>query len=363
MKLAYISTNTVNGGSEVLMLQSAAHLADFYETYLFTKYDIEVEFQNKKLKHINYYQKLTLFSKFRNRIKRETVDLRCTLDKIKPSLVIISQGSPLASLKEMEMCISLKLNFVVINQLVCEYHWLDFRDTVLERFINCYQKASKIFFVSQQNESLFKQFFGSDVNTFQINNPVSTKNTDYVPYPEIKDNYQIAYVGRYEFFHKGLDLLIESLRDPKWKERNVNFNFFGNGPHKLILQNQIKRYNLYFCSVNDYTTDIRKVWEKNHLAILTSRFEGKSISITESMSFGRACILTDVGGASEQIEDGISGCLIKHFNIESISETLEIAWQRRNDWEVMGQNARQKYLQDNKVDVIDIFNDQLIKLV
>jgi glycosyltransferase involved in cell wall biosynthesis len=356
MHIVFISTNSIYGGSEILMLRSAVEFSKQFEVSVFTRYDHYTFVNKTSLNFINYFSKNNLKSKLINKIKGKSSDLKINLIKIKPQYVIISQGGPLSSLKEMEICISLKLPFVIINQLVCEYHWLEYKDNMFPRFKVAYSKSDLLFFVSKQNEDLFKQFFGKEFVSKQINNPVSLESKFYLEYPDDTEVYKIAYVGRYEFYHKGLDLLLEVLKQPIWLKRNVKFNFYGKGPHQNILKDIIERNRLSFCHVYEYTEDLLQVWSKNHISILPSRFEGKSLSITESMSYGRAAIITNVGGAKEQIDDMISGFICKNFSYDSLNNTLEKAWDLRNEWKSMGINARKKYLKENQVNPVFLLN-------
>ena len=348
-KVVFISTNSIYSGSEVLMLKTAKLLSEFLEIFVFTKYNCnQLRIKNSNINFLYPLKKQTFLNRLKNKFLNKTVDFKLNLIKIKPSLVIISQGSPLASLNEMEICIQLNIKFIVINQLVCEFHWSQIYDSLYLRFQNAYSHANTIYFVSNQNEELFKMLFGPIFSSKQINNPLSIDNCDYLEFPDT-NVFKIAFVGRIEFFHKGLDLLIQVLKNPNWKKRNIQFNFYGEGPHKLLLLDLIDRYELNFCILNEHTNDLIKVWNENHLAILPSRFEGKSLSISEAMSVGRGVIATNVGGVEEQIEDNKSGFICPSFTVESLSETLERAWENRNDWKEIGKNARVKFIKDNQI--------------
>ena len=362
-KIVFVSTNSIYSGSEVLMLNTARLLSSDLDVLIFTNYNCEDFIKNKS--NIQYFctsNKHTFINKLKNRVLNIIEDLKLSLIKIKPDVVIISQGSPLGSLIEMEICIQLNLRFIVINQLVCEYHWSQLTDNLFLKLQKAYFKAESVFFVSKQNEELFTVMFGSTFVPKQINNPVAINYKEFLSYPST-NIFKIAFVGRIEFYHKGLDLLIEVLRNPIWYSRNVEFNFYGSGPHEKILIDLISRYGLKFCNVKSHTNDLIGVWSENHLAILPSRFEGKSLSISEAMSVGRGVIATNVGGVSEQIEDCVSGFICENFTIESLTVTLERAWENRRDWELIGKNARDKFLNDNHFSPEEVFSNHLKELL
>ena len=349
MNISFISSNSIYGGSEILAHNTAIVLSYSHNVIFFSRYDSSrIKETNSNINYINYFQKTKFIKKIKNKILNKSNDLKLNLIKIKPDLVIISQGSPLGSLLEMEICIHLNLRFIVINQLVCDYHWSQLTDNLFLKLQKVYHKAKSIFFVSKQNEELFKVFFGDNFIFKQINNPVSINSNEYLTYPST-DTYKIAFVGRIEFYHKGLDFLIEVLRNPVWNTRNIEFNFYGTGPHEKILLELLERFKLTFCNIKGHTNDLVSLWNENHFAILPSRFEGKSLSLSEAMSVGRGVIATNVVGVQEQIEDNKSGFICPNFTVESLSETLERAWGNRNDWKEIGINARFKFMQNNKI--------------
>ncbi|MHC5830971.1 MAG: glycosyltransferase, partial [Nostoc sp.] len=67
--------------------------------------------------------------------------------------------------------------------------------------------------------------------------------------------------------------------------------------------------------------------------------EGLPIALVEAMMCGRPAIATDVGGIPEVLEDNITGFLAGSTSFKEIDEALERAWQRRYDWEKIGEKA------------------------
>jgi glycosyltransferase involved in cell wall biosynthesis len=67
--------------------------------------------------------------------------------------------------------------------------------------------------------------------------------------------------------------------------------------------------------------------------------EGNALSLIEAMICGRMPITTDVGRASELIDEGVSGFVAPASTPRLVDEVLERAWQRRHDWQAIGQEA------------------------
>ena len=92
-------------------------------------------------------------------------------------------------------------------------------------------------------------------------------------------------------------------------------------------------------SYGGFSNDIESLWSQHHALLLPSRMEGNALSLIEAMMCGRMPITTDVGRASELIDDGKSGFIAPAATPKLIDEVLERAWQRRHDWQAMGQEA------------------------
>lgn len=355
--IVFVSNNSQFGGSEILWFELAKNLSKQYRVTAFVNYDHPTlsSQANRDLEIINRNSRLSRFEKVKNLFftKNKQTDLKLFLLKNKPNIVVFSLGAPFVSLKEMEMLVSINQKFVTINQLISEIHWLGLNEKNYTRFVAAYKSSVMNYFVSEENLLRFTNMIGDSGRNEVVQNPVSRKSSKSIPYPDSTSYFNLAFVGRFEFYHKGLDLLLTVLEHPEWKKRNVIFNFYGDGPHRVILEDWIERKELNFCKVHSFEEDISEIWQKNQILISPSRFEGKSLSITEAGYYGRCTVATNVGGAMDQIEDGITGYIIPDLTIVSISYILNKVWDQRSKWREMGELARQKYIKEYKLDPIE----------
>lgn len=349
-KILYISTNHIYGGSEKLWMSSAKEASKNYFVTAFVHYQSDFIDDLQIKNGIKIYKSTFNESKFKGWLRTRfsgSLDLKLILLRDKPDLVIINEGGVFSSFKEMTLCKQLNIPYIVLNGLVSDFHWFAVENAFYERFIYLYESARKVIFVSDQNKELFSEMLVPIKNTLVVKNPVSYYYETSRNYPETS-HYNIAFVGRLEFFHKGLDLLIHALQDSKWLNRNVTFNFYGDGPHRDILKYKIKTNKLIHCLVHESNYDFKSIWSFNHIAIHTSRFEGKSLSITEAMYNKRAIIMTNVGGVSELIVEGLNGFIANEVTLEGVKNTLERAWMNRDRWHEMGIKSREVYDRLNK---------------
>ena len=258
--------------------------------------------------------------------------------KWRPHLVVISQGNNADGLNIMQFCIENNLNYCTISQAVYEGGW---PNSVMVNFMQKgFTNAVANYFVSEANLRLTTLQICADVkNARVIRNPFNVNYNNILPFPDTA-NFKIACVARYEFYAKGQDVLLEVMNDKKWKERNFFVTFYGKGPNEDNIRRLINYFNLKNVSIGGHkSTD--DIWRENHALILPSRFEGLPLALVEAMLAGRFGIVSNVSGNREVFVDGESGFLAEAPKAEYLDQAMERAWQRRHDWEIIGEVAKQ----------------------
>lgn len=253
-----------------------------------------------------------------------------------PSLAIISQGINFDGLKLAHQCLLLKIPYVIISQKAVDFYWphQNDRTMMLETLLN----AKKSYFVSHHNLRLTEEQFGKRLPNGQvIFNPVKLSG-EIVPYPAANENYKLACIGRLFLLDKGQDILIRILAEQKWRDRPVMVSFIGKGVDEQALKDMAALLNVTNVEFRGQVEDIGNMWIDYHALLLPSRCEGLPLSMVEAMSAGRPVIISDAGGNTELVDEGITG-YIGYANEESFGDAMERAWQNRNDWEQIGKNA------------------------
>jgi glycosyltransferase involved in cell wall biosynthesis len=368
MNLFYISTNSIWSGSEILWYESAREfLNQANQVSIATKYD------HKKINEIksilttfvdlrNRYSTLSSWEKYLNSIHQFFFEKDCLKDAIiraKPDLIIISQGDIISSADIFELCIELNVRFITVTQLVCDVHWLWLNDHLQKRLKAAYEKALKNFFVSEENLKAHKFIFAYSYNNTQLIFNPSAISVQDIEYPKNEKGYSIAFVGRIECFHKGLDILIKVLNCKKWKSRPVEFNLYGTGPHNSIIEQQLSLFQIDNVHLKGYTDNITEVWEKNQLLIMPSRMEGQSLALIEASYCNRGAVVTNVGGVTEIVENNSTGFIANGPTPESLDEAMERAWNERDNWEFIGLAAGRKIRESRPSDAVQYFNNNV----
>lgn len=269
-----------------------------------------------------------------------------SLFNIKPDLVIYI-GTAYSIAEEKELLNLLKksgIPYILNIQLNFEFNYPGTRAATVIR--EAYRGARELFFVSHRNMETAKRHLAMDIpNASVIRNPVNLQDISSVAWPADKE-VQFAMVGNLLTIHKGQDIALETLSRPHWAERNWHLNIYGQGPDLEYLKQLAACYRLTDrISFHGKVTDIRAVWEKNHLLLMPSLMEGMPLAIVEAMLCARPVVATDVGGHTEWIEDGKEGFIAAAPTISSFTSALEAAWQQMDRWQEMGQAARKKALQ------------------
>jgi glycosyltransferase involved in cell wall biosynthesis len=211
--------------------------------------------------------------------------------------------------------------------------------------LGAYQRASQVFFVSQRSRVIAeRQLCHAIPNTSVIRNPVNMTGTGLLPLPS-SSMPALAVVGNLIVSHKGQDILLAVLQTSKWRSREWVLNIYGDGPDKGYLQELVNYYRLGDRVVfHGRVEDIRRVWEENHLLVMPSHMEGMPLAMVEAMLCGRPCVATDVGGAMEWIEDGLSGFIAEAATERMLDRALERAWGVKDQWGEIGARAHERAL-------------------
>ena len=261
------------------------------------------------------------------------------LKRIKPAMVVISQGDNFDGLEYADICIELDLPYVIISQKASDSVWQHGKQRQMMQTMYTQAKAS--FFVSQHNLSLTEAQIGYSLpNAEVVRNPHRAVISASLPYPKIEnDRFKIACVARLWILDKGQDILLRVLAQDKWQNRHVHISFFGAGVDRDALIDMAKLLELKNVSFPGFVENIVDIWHHHHALIMPSRAEGLPIALVEAMMCGRVAIATDVGGVAEVVDNDITGFIATGVSFQEIDRVLERAWQCRYEWEDMGKAA------------------------
>ncbi len=211
---------------------------------------------------------------------------------------------------------------------------------------SAFQHAEKNFFISNRTIRITERQLAVHIpNAFVVRNPVNMQNINSIAYPPLNGTIHFAIVGLLVVAHKGQDMVLEVLSQRQWETRNWHLNIYGSGVDEFFLKKLILHYGLENrVTLHGKVDNIQELWAKNHLLLLTSLMEGMPLAVVEAMLCGRPSVVTDVGGHTEWIEDNQEGFVADAPSVSSIEKTIERAWQKKEEWQAIGEKARTKAL-------------------
>lgn len=373
LRFVFISSNVTWGGSEDLWSEAAISLAraghrvtayknkfnpgEGSEPRLHTLGCRLIELAKFPFLPRFFYYFLVALN-YRVNFAFQAIKLYCSLAlRRKPDLVIVSQGGNHDGFVFAQVCMRLKLPFVMISQKATDLYWpIDSRRAYIAGVIRA---ARHLFFVSEHNVRLTEEQFGMKLDRATVvRNPFKVDYDRRPPWPGTDLGYRFACVGRLFPKEKGQDLVLRVLARDKWRRRPVSLTFFGHGEQRRGLEEMATFLGLENVRFAGFADDIDALWAQHHALVLPSRAEGLPLVLVEAMLCGRVAIVTDVAGNSEVLDDGETGFLAAAPTEDALDEAMERAWQHRDEWPEMGKRAatriREKVARDPAGDLADI---------
>ncbi len=135
-------------------------------------------------------------------------------------------------------------------------------------------------------------------------------------------NKTVLAVGRYTY-QKGFDLLLPAWKRVAEKHPDWKLQIFGDGDRSAYAD-QAKELDIAsFCQLNGPTTRIAEKFVESSVFVLSSRYEGFGMVLTEAMACGVPVVsFACPCGPRDIITDGVDGLLTENGNIGQLADNL-----------------------------------------
>ena len=200
----------------------------------------------------------------------------------------------------------------------------------------------------------------SVVKTFVIPNPIS-----FFPIEGAAlDNKQVIMVGRYNDA-KGYDYLIPAWEIVHQRHPDWIIQVYGSGE----LHDDVVRWVKDRCLeksiiLNDPIDDIMPKYLESSICVLSSRYEGFSLVILESMGCGVPVVSFDCPyGPRNIIKNGEDGLLIDYLNVNALADGICCLIENERLRKKMGRNARVNVQRFSKECIMGQWEDLFHKYV
>ena len=195
--------------------------------------------------------------------------------------------------------------------------------TVRALYRGSIRKAYKVFFQNSGDRDYFVRYGIVKDNWALI--PGSGVNLESHPLTPMPDDGEIRflYVGRIMDI-KGIDQFLDCARAIREKHPNTRFYLAGFVEQErfkpLLAEYEKAGYVQYL----GFRKDVDEWMRRCHCTILPSLGgEGVPNSVLESAATGRACIVSDIPGSRDTVDDGVTGYLFPAGDSEALIDRAE----------------------------------------
>ena len=124
---------------------------------------------------------------------------------------------------------------------------------------------------------------------------------------------------------KGCDRLLRIWAEIEKRHLDWTFKIVGDGTERLALERMAKEAGLQQVSFEGFQKDPTPYYEEAAVFVMASDFEGWPMVLGEAMRQGCVPVLfNSFASASDIVEDGVSGFLIKTFDKKQFAQRLEV---------------------------------------
>ena len=360
MIIAYLYTSlTTVGGADRIITQKANYLTEKlgYEVYMITDSQEGHPFAfplSPKIKHIdlsiNFNRQYRhnacvrfFYYKFLMQLYRKK--LENLFRTIKPDIVISTLGRDMDFLTQIHDG-SIKIGEShIAKQYTRNFHLIEAKGSIHKLVAGYWRKKQEE--AVKQLDTLVV-LTAKDAHSW---NPV--RETVIIPNPltlyptrsSTCTGKQVISVGRLSE-QKGYDMLINAWKKVASVHPDWTLHIYGEGELKDKLENSISHAQLtQQIKLCKPTPHIMDKYLESAFYVMSSRFEGFGLVLTEAMSCGLPCISYNCpNGPSEIIKNGEDGILVENGNMDKLADAICFFMENETIRKEMGEKARKNIL-------------------
>jgi L-malate glycosyltransferase len=272
-------------------------------------------------------------------IPRLTFDLRRIIKKIKPDIIHagpIQNCAFLVALSGFHRLLAMSWGYDLV---------MDADKSAWMRWVTRYTLKRSAFFTSDANVSRDKAIaFGMNPEKTVIF-PWGTDIQHFVPKTFKRSNVKTLtlFCSRTWEAIYGVDVLAKAFVKVAANNPNLSLMLLGGGsqgPHiRQILMNGGVLDRVHFGGQVGQR-DLPRWYHMADIYISPSHVDGSSVTLMEALASGLPCLVSDIPGNMEWIEDGVNGWLFRDGDVNDLAEKILDAIQNRKSFKKIGEAAR-----------------------
>jgi glycosyltransferase involved in cell wall biosynthesis len=165
------------------------------------------------------------------------------------------------------------------------------------------------------------------------------------------DDLVVGMIANFDRAAKGVDRFVEAIRPVVEAVPAARFLLVGRGKNEAAVREQAHRLGvddrLVFAG---FRSDVEVAYAAMDLSVLTSRTEGLSITLLESMDQGLPAVVTDVGGNPEVVVQGETGLLVPPEDTDAFARAVVQLLRTPEMRRRMGEAARRRVEAEFRID-------------
>ncbi len=187
------------------------------------------------------------------------------------------------------------------------------------------------------------------------------------------ENYP-AFTGKLRFLtisrlrsDKGYDELLNAIKDITTLNKDIEFHIVGWHEeiiYKKKIEDMASRYPIFYHGSQPKEM-IHNFIKNSHCLIHPSHHEGMSNVILEAAACGRPCIVSDISGCREAVENEVTGYIFEVKNatclIENIRKFIQIPYEEKKIMGLAGRKKMEKEF-DRKI-VVNAYIEEIEKAI
>lgn len=321
-KILFYNDSKQTGGHEIMAIEAIKALISVYEVHIIiSSYNDDLFNRLTSISNLhihrlcyfsNRFQIVRNFFSFKARAK-----IKSLIKSICPDLVIGIQGTIDSSF--LIFSISRKNQIKTVSYIPIVF---DLRKVSKSKFIGrikdvihgYYYSSPDVFITITEVLAERLKHKSNKKNVFVVKNGIDfskyiryNREENRAKYNISNNEYVIGYIGRLEFWHKGLDFYIDFLSQNAQKFPNIIFLFVGKGEAADKIEDvKVKNKNIRLIP---WTKNVSEIYSLMDCSILPSRFEGCPLTMIEALYFDLPIIASNIPELS---------CFIPHENLFDI---------------------------------------------
>ncbi len=183
---------------------------------------------------------------------------------------------------------------------------------------------------------------GIDTEYFFKSDNIIQKSLEIIKFYNLKDKFIFSFVGRI-VKDKGINELLSSFDKLSYEFQNISLLLIGNYENDLDpISNKSKniiKNNLDIIEVG-YQSDIRVFLAASDCFVLPTYREGFPNVLLQASSMELPCIVTNINGCNEIIEDNKNGLIVEPKNEEELYLAMKKVLEDKNLLKKLSENSR-----------------------